>query len=183
MSVTDKKEIQISESLLIEARTHNSRSHLLNSTFWQFFRYCIIGSANTVIDLLIFNLLVWCFPTNNVLVLMGYNSICYTSGTVSSLLLNKYWTFRHKQGVTRRELVRFVICLFLEIIYSNGLVWLAGKALQPLIGNAILWANASKFVAVAVGAVISYIFMRFWVFAHKSRINRKRSRHYLWRIH
>jgi 4-amino-4-deoxy-L-arabinose transferase-like glycosyltransferase/putative flippase GtrA len=168
--VTDKKEIQISENLLRKAQSsHSCRLYLLNSTFWQFFRYCLVGGANTVIDLLIFNLLVWCFPTNNVLGLVGYNSIGYTCGAVSSLLLNKYWTFRRKQGMTRRELVRFVICLLLEIIYSNGLVWLAGRALRPLISNAILWANASKFVAVAIGAIITYIFMRCWVFAHESQ--------------
>ncbi len=66
-------------------------------------------------------------------------------------------------------MVRFAITLSLEILYSNGLVWLAGKALQPLIANVTLWGNASKLVAVAVGAVISYTCMRFWTFASGSQ--------------
>jgi putative flippase GtrA len=160
------EEIQVSEELKNKAQdTHGCRSNTRISTFWQFFRYCLVGGANTVIDLLTFNVLLWCFPTNNVLVLVGYNSVAYASGAVSSFFLNKYWTFRHKQGMIRRELVRFAISLSLEILYSSGLVWLAGKALQPLIANATLWANTSKLVAVVVGAVISYIFMRFWIFA------------------
>src|SRR5205823_243503 len=65
--------------------------------------------------------------------------------------------------------VRFAITLSLEILYSNGLVWLAGKALQPLIANVTLWGNASKLVAVTVGAVISYTCMRFWTFASRSQ--------------
>ena len=96
---------------------------------------------------------------------MVYNSFAYSSGAVSSFFLNKYWTFRHKQRTTRREVIRFAIILLFEVLYSNGLVWLAGKALQPVIANPTLWGNTSKLLAVAVGAVITYIFMRFWTFA------------------
>ncbi len=120
-------------------------------------------------DLLMLNVLLWRFPTNNVLVLVVYNSVAYSSGAVTSFFLNKYWTFRRKQRTTRREVVRFVIILALEILYSNGLVWLAGKALQPLITNVTLWGNASKLLAVAGSAVLSYTFMRFWTFAGRSQ--------------
>jgi putative flippase GtrA len=148
---------------------YRQRSHQWSHTFWQFLRYCLVGGANTIIDLLTFNILLWCFPTSNVLVLMGCNSVAYASGAISSFVLNKYWTFQHKQGMTKRELIRFAISLLLEILYSNGLLWLVGKALQPLIANATLWANTSKIVVVVVGAVISYIFMRFWIFAGGSQ--------------
>ena len=120
-------------------------------------------------DLLMLNVLLWRFSTNNVLVLVVYNSVAYSSGAVTSFFLNKYWTFRRKQRTTRREVVRFAIILALEILYSNGLVWLAGKALQPLITNVTLWGNASKLLAVAGGAVLSYTFMRFWTFAGRSQ--------------
>jgi putative flippase GtrA len=142
------------------------RSQVWSRTFWQFLRYCLVGGANTLVDLLTLNVLLWCFPTNNVLVLVAYNSIAYTSGALSSFFLNKYWTFRRKQRTTRREVVRFVISLFLEVLYSNGLIWLAGKALQPVITNVTLWGNASKLLAVAGGTIISYAFMRFWTFAN-----------------
>jgi putative flippase GtrA len=145
------------------------RSHAWSSTFWQFFRYCLVGGANTIIDLLTLNALLWCFPTNNVLVLVAYNSVAYSSGAVSSFLLNKYWTFGHKQRTTWRELVRFAISLLFEVLYSNGLVWLAGKALQPVIANPTLWGNASKLLAVAGAAVLSYTCMRFWTFASGSQ--------------
>jgi putative flippase GtrA len=124
-------------------------------------------------DLLMLNVLLWSFPTNNVLVLVVYNSVAYTCGAVTSFFLNKYWTFRHKQRTTGRQVVRFTLVLALEILYSNGLVWLAGKALQPLIANPTLWGNASKLVAVAGGAVLSYTFMRFWIFARGSQNQHK----------
>ncbi len=124
-------------------------------------------------DLLMLNVLLWRFPTNNVLVLVVYNSVAYSGGAVTSFFLNKYWTFRRKQRTTRREVVRFVIILSLEILYSNGLVWLAGKALQPLITNVTLWGNASKLLAVAGSVVLSYTFMRFWTFARGSQNQHK----------
>lgn len=137
----------------------------VSSTLKQFLRYCLVGAANTAIDLLILNILLWRFPTNNVQVLVGYNSIAYAGGAVSSFFLNKYWTFRRTHKASWREVTRFVVSLVLEILYSNVLIWLAGKALQPFIANTTLWGNASKLVAVAVGAVITYLFMRFWTFA------------------
>ena len=141
------------------------RFHAWSSTFWQFLRYCLVGGANTLIDLLTLNILLWRFPTNSVQVLVLYNAIAYTSGALNSFFLNKYWTFRRKQKPTSREVVRFAISLFLEVLYSSALVWLAGKVLQPLIANVTLWGNASKLLAVVVGAIISYSFMRFWTFA------------------
>jgi putative flippase GtrA len=145
------------------------RSSTWSSTFRQFLRYCLVGGVNTAIDLLVLNILLWRFPTNNVQILVVYNSFAYSSGAVTSFFLNKYWTFRRKQRTTGLQVVRFAIILALEVLYSNGLVWLAGKALQPVIANPTLWGNTSKLIAVAVGAVISYIFMRFWTFASGSQ--------------
>ncbi|BCL77597.1 DUF2156 domain-containing protein [Ktedonobacteria bacterium brp13] len=138
---------------------------LVKRSFWQFLRYCLVGGANTLIDLLMLNLLLWRFPTSNVQVLVGYNSLAYMSGAVSSFFCNKYWTFRRVQRTNRREVRRFAISLLLEILYSNGLIWLAGKALHPWIGNITLWGNVSKLVAVVVGTMSSYLVMRFWTFA------------------
>lgn len=146
------------------------------STFWQFLRYCLVGGANTAIDILVLNILLWRFPTDSALHLMAYNSIAYSSGALSSFFLNKYWTFRYKQRTTGRQVTRFIVTLLLEILYSNALIWLAGKALQPLIANPTLWGNASKLIAVAGSTLLSYIFMRFWTFASGSRDQSKKQK-------
>jgi putative flippase GtrA len=142
--------------------------------FWQFLRYCLVGGANTAIDILVLNILLWCFPTNSALHLMAYNSIAYSSGALSSFFLNKYWTFRYKQRTTGRQVTRFVVTLFLEVLYSNALIGFAGKALRPLIANPTLWGNASKLIAVAGSTLLSYIFMRFWTFASGSHDQSKK---------
>jgi putative flippase GtrA len=153
--------------------TDMNHSRARSSTFWQFLRYCLVGGANTLLDLLVLNVLLWGFPTKNVLMLVVYNSVAYSGGAVTSFFLNKYWTFGHTRRTTRREVGRFSIILALEILYSNGLVWLAGKVLQPLITNPTLWGNVSKLVALSCGAVLSYAFMRFWTFANGSQNQHK----------
>ena len=145
------------------AETH--RFHTWKSILWQFLRYCLVGGANTIIDVLTLNLLLWRFPTNNVQVLVVYNSLAYTSGALSSFFFNKHWTFRYKQRMTWKVVVRFAMSLVLEVLSSNALVWLAGRALQPVIANPALWCNASKLVAVVCGTATSYALMRFWTFA------------------
>lgn len=166
MPLTETKEIQAPEEPSNSTPdVHDHRLHGWRSTLWQFLRYCLVGGANTIIDLIVLNILLWRFPTSNAQVLALYNSVAYTGGALSSFFLNKYWTFRHRHKPTTREVVRFIITLFLEVIYSSILIWLAGKALQPLIPNVTLWGNASKLVAVIIGTFISYSFMRFWTFA------------------
>ncbi len=137
------------------------------STILQLLRYGLVGGVNTAIDLLVLNVFLWRFPTHNTQVLVAYNSVAYCCGAVSSFCLNKYWTFRRTQKITRREVRRFIISILLELVYSNVLVWLAGKILQPFIPNSTLWGNAAKLVAVVSGALISYSLMRFWTFANE----------------
>lgn len=140
-----------------------------HSTLWQFLRFCLVGGANTLIDVLTLNVLLWGLPTTSPLMLVLYNSVAYSGGAVTSFFLNKYWTFGHKQKITGRIVRRFAILLVLEILYSNGLVWLAGRALQPFITNPILWGNAAKILAVAGSATLSYAGMRFWAFAARTQ--------------
>jgi putative flippase GtrA len=133
-------------------------------TCWQFVRYCLAGGVNTLISMSILNALLWRFPTHHVHLLVVENSVAYAGGAVSSFFLNKYWTFQRRQRPTRREVGRFLLSVALELVSSNGLLWLAGMALSPFIANITVWGNASKLLAVAVGAALSYLLMRFWIF-------------------
>ncbi len=153
---------------LQKAPLHKARGW--TSTFVQFVQYCIVGGLNTLVDVGMLNILLWRFPTHNVEALASYSAIAYSCGAISSFFLNKYWTFRHTHKPTRGELLRYVITIVVEVLYSSALIWLAGRVLQPFISNITLWGNASKLVAVVCGAVLSYLLMRFWTFARKPQI-------------
>ncbi len=173
LSSIETKDEQAVEATATQSERVAHRFRTWSGTLWQVFRYCLVGGLNTLADLLVLNILLWRFPTHNVQVLVVYNSIAYVGGAASSFFLNKYWTFRHTQRTTTKEVRRFVSSILLELIYSNAFIWFAGKALQPFIENATLWGNAVKLVAIVSGVVLSYSLMRFWTFAGLSKGDRK----------
>lgn len=135
----------------------------------QVLRFGLVGGLNTLVDLLILNGLLLLLPTTSALMLLAYNSLAYSLGGVNSFLLNKYWTFGHRQRTTRRELVRFTLTTLCGIGWSNSILWLASTVLHPFLINPTVWANASKVLAIAGTALISYVGMRLWVFVSKAQ--------------
>jgi putative flippase GtrA len=137
------------------------------SLFWQLFRFGLVGGLNSGIDLLIFNGLLWLGPTQNTTSLLAYNSFAYAFGAINSFILNKYWTFQNKQRTTYGEVLRFALTTFCGIVCNDGILWIAGSFLHPVMINATLWANASKVLAISGTFMISYLGMRLWVFTHQ----------------
>ncbi len=174
-SETEEPQKQSNEGELVQ-RASSHKKRVWRSTFIQFAQYCIVGGLNTLVDVGMLNILLWRFPTHNGELLATYNAIAYSSGAISSFLLNKYWTFRHTHKPTVGELVRYVMTIVIEVLYSSALIWVAGRALQPFIANITIWGNAAKLVAVVCGAMLSYPLMRFWTFAHGSK-REKRAEH------
>ncbi|MHB8596357.1 MAG: glycosyltransferase [Ktedonobacteraceae bacterium] len=142
---------------------HAPRQHYV---FNQILRFSLVGGLNTLVDLIVLNGLLWLFPTTSTPTLLAYNSLAYSLGAVNSFLLNKYWTFGHKQKTTRSELARFALTTLFGIAWSTLILWLASLVLHPFLVNTTVWANASKVIAIAGTSLISYLGMRLWVFVH-----------------
>ncbi len=130
----------------------------------QIIRFGFVGGLNTTLDLLIFNTFLLLFPTKDTLMLLIYNSTAYAIGSINSFMLNKYWTFRHKQKTTSQEVLRFIITTLLGIGCNDLIIWLISDISHPLITDARLWANVSKICAIFGTVLISYFGMRLWVF-------------------
>lgn len=139
--------------------------------FWQVVRFGIVGAGNTAIDVLVLNLLLWRFPTQNMHLLLLYNSLAFISGAFNSYLFNKYWTFRHGRSPTGGELLRFAIVNGVGFLSNNGILWTAAGVLQRLLTNTTLWANGAKLSAVVGTATITYLGMRLWVFVNSPHNN------------
>jgi len=139
------------------------------SFFLQLLRFCIVGGINTFIDILIFNLLVWRFPTHDSMLLVFYNSLAYTIGAINSFCWNKLWTFKHHSRVTANQLVRFALVTSLGIICNDAFLWLATTILTSLSLNSFLWTNVAKIIAIAGSVAVSYLGMRFSVFTKKDK--------------
>ncbi len=143
-----------------------------SASFWQFVRFGIVGTLNTIIDILMLNILLWRFPTHDANLLLLYNSIAYTLGALNSFSLNKYWTFQRRQTISGGELVRFALVNVAGILCNDSIIWMVARTLHPLIVSNLLWANASKLAAISGTMIVSYLGMRLWVFASKPQERR-----------
>jgi len=141
----------------------------------QVIRFSLVGGLNTLVDVLILNMLLLLFPSNSTRMILIFSAIAYSLGAVNSFLLNKYWTFGYRQRTTWREVVRFIVTTLCGIGWSSIILWLASNALHPILMNPTLWANASKVIAISGTALISYLGMSFWVFVNKARKEHTRS--------
>ena len=135
----------------------------------QVLRFGLVGGLNTIVDLLILNMLLLLIPTSSTRMILIYSAIAYSLGAVNSFLLNKYWTFGYRQRTTWREVVRFIVTTLCGIGWSSIILWLASNALHSILINPTIWANASKVIAISGTALISYLGMSLWVFVSKAR--------------
>ena len=116
---------QKEEALRVSHR--RERFHLLK----QLTRFGLVGGLNTLIDILVLNILLLLLPTTSTPQILAYNALAYGVGAGNSFVCNKYWTFKRRQPVSRHELVRFAAATLLGMILNSGhaLVSRAGSAL------------------------------------------------------
>jgi putative flippase GtrA len=138
----------------------------LGTSLAQFARFGLVGGLNTLIDLVILNGLLWLVPTRSTGLLLIFNSIAYSVGAINSFLLNKYWTFRVTGRAQPKEVGRFALTTLAGMACNTLILWVMSSLLHPVLLSAVLWANASKLVAIGGTVLISYLGMRLWVFVH-----------------
>ncbi len=162
-------EVQTAIKVLSDASQEKSSRWLKWKTLsLQVIRFGVVGSLNTLIDVLALNLFLLYAPTHSSVLLVVYNSVAYTLGTGNSYFLNRYWTFRSRQKATSNEILRFALLSVTGILSSDFLVWLTAGLTHSLIANSWLWANTAKATAVVGTAILSYFGMRLWVFTQSS---------------
>jgi putative flippase GtrA len=136
----------------------------------QFLRFCVVGGLNTFVDVLIFNLLVWGFPTQDSGLLVVFNSVAYAVGALNSFCWNKLWTFRQRSGATSDQVTRFVLVTSLGIMCNDAFLWLATTILTTFSLTSFVWINVAKISAIAGSVAVSYVGMRLSVFT-KSEVD------------
>lgn len=160
------------EQLLIDRLGKNKAENAVRQRWYQlivqFSRFSIVGVVNTLLDLCLFNTLLWLLPTRNTLLILGYNSLAYAIGAINSFLLNKYWTFQRTHTTTPGEVVRFILTTIVGILCSDLILWVAGLFLSSIPGNTALLNNLAKLLAIMGTVGVSYLGMRLWVFVRKS---------------
>jgi glycosyltransferase involved in cell wall biosynthesis len=123
----------------------------------QLVRFGIVGVINTIIDLsaYIYFLNTYTFFAAHLLVAKGCS---FLLGTVSSFLLNRYWTFHKTTSLTVTEIVRFYLTvaggLFLDLVSLSFF-------LSVIHINAVLAA----FLATVIAFIWNFLLSKLWVYS------------------
>jgi len=111
-----------------------------------FFRFVVVGAANTAISYALFVLLDLVLPY-----LLAY-AIAYVAGIAVSYLLNTAFVFRVARSWS--SAARFPLVYVLQFALGSAIVFLMVEALG-------MAAHVAALVAIAVTVPVSYIAMRF----------------------
>lgn len=140
-------------------------------------RFLIAGCANTALDFILLNVLVFAFAVPTLVA----NAISVTIGICVSYLLNHFYVFRYQEPISfRRFAMFFAITGFSSLVLQN-LVILGFEALfgtefgRSLLflpgedGKQFLAINIAKATAVLLGLIWNFAFYKFVVFRSERR--------------
>src|SRR5262249_27740199 len=151
----------------IQSKEDKAQNSVRKTAFTQFFRFCIVGTSNAVIDFGFLNLLLWLYPTSDTWVTLGYNSIAVALASTNSFFWNKYWTFQQRNRVTFQEIFRFIVVAGGTTLMNDFLMLLLGRIFPDIMSSSLLGANSMKLGAIIGTMSISFFGMRLWVFFQK----------------
>lgn len=125
------------------------------------FRFCLVGTGNTLVDFGVFFLL----TTSGIPYLVS--QVCsYTAGMLNSFILNRNWTFKVKKKTSIQEVIRF---LFINIT-ASAIAFVLLFIFEELVKYSLF---ESKLIATAGGMIVNFFGSKFWVF-QDSQINSSR---------
>lgn len=129
----------------------------------RFLKFGAVGVANTLITLVVFNLIA---------VVLGWpavagNALGWIAGFTNSFYWNRRWTFADRAGVdARRSLVRFAVANIAALLVSTGIVLGLQKLTQgmaPGVPEALL-LNGIEALAILASLGVNYLLATRWAF-------------------
>lgn len=117
----------------------------------QLFRFLVVGGTGTLIDALLFSLLVFGGIDPR-----PANVMSYSSSAICVFWLHRIWTFEARGEAAGRQAVRFAAMVGAGLLLSTAIVWVLAPLLGPL---------PAKLVAIGGTLVLNFTTSRWLVFA------------------
>lgn len=136
------------------------------TSFFEYFRYCIVGISCAILDLAALNGLLYFFPTEKTAMLTLYNSAAYGLAVLNSYIWNSKFTFQVKK--TKKQFIAFIVQALICLLIAN-LIFLLGLWLFSLFSDFPKWieTNVSKAISMYLSSTASFLFNKFIVFRKK----------------
>jgi len=146
------------EVLKMEYKTtvKNIYNNLLNNKRLKpIIRFGCVGCLNTLVDFGVFTLINSFFGINYIV----SQILSYSSGTLNSYILNKYWTFNDTKTSkkTAKEIVQF-------IVVNSASLGVSLISLSILMNDSSMNSSFAKIISMVLAQVVNFLGYRFWVF-------------------
>lgn len=141
------------------------RGELGLATHKEALKFMAVGVINTLLDVLLYIVLTRFTPFFATR-LVAAKFFSFLAGTISSLYLNRSWTFGIKEWITMGEVLRFYSTVSLSIVVNVVLM------------NALISRGVYDLAALGITTVVTFItnftLSKFWVFKQKEEVVQKK---------
>jgi putative flippase GtrA len=136
----------------------------------QFFRFAVVGVANTIVDLAVLNLLIAATDTGRTGAMFAFfKTVAFVCAVTNSYLMNRSWTFHRVKTKSKvLESSQFLVVNLLGLLVNVGTSWYAATYTHPIAGiNPKWWPSLAALVGTAFSLGFNFVGYKFWVFAHR----------------
>lgn len=134
--------------------------------FFQLAKFGLIGVANTVVDLGIYNLFIYLSDVSNGYMIVVFKSFSVLAAIVNSYVWNKFWSFE-KKGVRNvgEEFAQFLMVSLVGLLLNVGITAFVVNIIGAPFGvDEKTWANIGGLTASMLVLTWNFIGYKFLVF-------------------
>lgn len=134
--------------------------------FFQLSKFGLIGVANTVIDLGIYNLFIFMSDVSSGYLIAVFKSFSVLAAIVNSYVWNKFWSFDKKEtGNVGEEFAQFLLVSLVGLLLNVGITAFIVNVIGTPAGVAEkTWANVGGLTASILVLTWNFIGYKFLVF-------------------
>jgi putative flippase GtrA len=129
-------------------------------------KFLLVGAFATVIDLKLFELLIWVFSFFTLPSSIMIKATSFIIATAIKYWGNKYWAFqKHEKEDIRKEMATFFMITLAGLIIDVSVFYCATKVMGPqLMIPSPVWIKLSVIFAALAAALCNFLGYKFLVF-------------------
>ncbi|MBP9698109.1 MAG: GtrA family protein [Candidatus Moranbacteria bacterium] len=138
----------------------------IRSFFFQLAKFGLIGVANTVVDLGIYNLFIYLSDVSSGYLIVVFKSFSVLAAIVNSYVWNKFWSFEKKEvHNVGEEFTQFLMVSLVGLLLNVGITAFVVNVISAPAGMADkTWANIGGLTASILVLTWNFIGYKFFVF-------------------
>ena len=144
---------------------------MTRATARQATRFCIVGVVNTVIDIVVLNLLILVTGTGHSGPLFtAFKTISFGAALLNSFFMNSRWTFACESASrpTVSQGAQFVVISVLSSVVNVASASYVASFMKPPAELAAYWPTVAALVGTVFSFVFNFIGYKFLVFSNRA---------------